>query len=155
MKLCEPILRFDGKYAFLSNFYDSPVKYKGDLYANNEAAFQAAKCINPDDKIPFFYPCPPNVAKRMGRQTKLRPDWEKVKYGIMEEIVYEKFKQNSGLRKKLLETGDAELVEGNHWHDNVWGNCTCWACVEHKGANRLGKILMKVREIFQQEEKAH
>jgi len=51
----------------------------------------------------------------------------------------QKFKQPE-LKAKLLATGDAELIEGNHWGDIVWGVC------RGKGENRLGKILMKVRE---------
>lgn len=39
---------FDGKYAFLSNFYNSPVSYAGLTYRNNEAAFQAQKTLDED-----------------------------------------------------------------------------------------------------------
>ena len=35
---------------------------------------------------------------------------------------------------------DALLEEGNTWGDRVWGVC------QGQGENRLGKILMKVRE---------
>ena len=42
-------------------------------------------------------------------------------------------------------TGDAELIEGNTWHDNYWGVCSCSKC-NGRGKNRLGKLLMKVRE---------
>jgi len=44
----------------------------------------------------------------------------------------------------LLDTGSQELVEGNVWHDNFWGNCTCSKCPE-PGENHLGKLLMKIR----------
>lgn len=43
------------------------------------------------------------------------------------------------LKAKLLETGDAELVESNWWHDYFWGVCN------GRGENHLGKILMKIR----------
>jgi predicted NAD-dependent protein-ADP-ribosyltransferase YbiA (DUF1768 family) len=46
----------------------------------------------------------------------------------------------------LLNTGDEELIEGNYWHDNYWGNCTCSKCKDIEGQNKLGKILMKVRD---------
>ena len=36
----------------------------------------------------------------------------------------EKFKREP-LRSQLINTGDEELVEGNHWCDNYWGDCTC------------------------------
>ena len=56
-----------------------------------------------------------------------------------------KFEQGVELRVLLLATGDAELVEGNSWHDNDWGDCWCDRCVEVLGANMLGVILMEVR----------
>ena len=34
---------FDGEYAFLSNFFEAPVLYRGIRYRNTEAAFQAQK----------------------------------------------------------------------------------------------------------------
>ena len=50
------------------------------------------------------------------------------------------------LREKLLATKDAELIEGNWWHDNFWGNCLCSKCKDIQGKNMLGKLLMKERE---------
>ena len=80
-------------------------------------------------------------AKKVGRHVDLRPDWEEVKVGIMEEIVRAKFTQNETMKQKLISTARARLVEGNYWHDVFWG-------VDLKtgeGENHLGKILMKVR----------
>jgi ribA/ribD-fused uncharacterized protein len=97
-------------------------------------------------KTPFrneqylFVDARPREAKIMGRNIKLRADWEQVKDTFMYLIVLAKFTQNVGLRKQLLATGDEELVEGNHWHDTYWGVC------DDVGQNKLGKILMKVRE---------
>ena len=65
----------------------------------------------------------------------------------MEEIVRDKFFRHKDLAEKLLETGDAELVEGNTWKDIYWG-------VDLKsnyGQNKLGKILMKIRSELQGE----
>ena len=83
----------------------------------------------------------PAEAKSRGRQITLRPDWEEVKLGIMEEIVRVKFTQNHALRQQLLDTGDRELREGNNWHDTFWGVDLRTG----KGENHLGKILMKIR----------
>ena len=82
----------------------------------------------------------PSSAKRKGRRVKLRNDWEEVKDQIMYEIVLNKFSQNEELRKKLIATGDEYLEEGNTWYDTYWGVCN------GKGKNKLGKILMQVRE---------
>lgn len=132
---------FDGEYRFLSNFYPAKVEWEGRIYDNNEAAFQSAKCIDEKDRDKFCK-MNPSEAKRTGRHVKLREDWEDVKVGVMLSICFAKFAQNEDLRKKLLETGDAELIEGNTWGDKVWG------MVDGEGKNHLGRILMKIRDVF-------
>ena len=130
---------FRGKYYFLSNYYEAPVLYDGILYKSNEAAFQAAKVMDKKLKL-VFAKLPPNEAKKFGRKVTLRPDWEKIKYQVMEDIVRAKFTQNQNLAELLKNTGSCELVEGNTWGDKIWG------MVNGEGQNELGKILMKIRE---------
>ena len=78
----------------------------------------------------------------MGRQVKLRKDWEDIKLQVMENALRLKF-QDSTLRKKLIATGDEELIEGNPWEDRYWGVCN------GSGKNKLGKLLMKIRKDLQ------
>ena len=130
---------FRNEYFFLSNFHPAKIKYDGIKYLNNEAAFQAQKCIIATDRIKFSC-LNPSDAKRLGRRIILRNDWESVKISIMHDIVFEKFKQNPHLTKKLLDTGDVYLEEGNNWGDRIWGT------VNGVGRNELGKILMEVRK---------
>lgn len=130
---------FRDEYEFLSNFYEAPVHYEYD-YGSNEAAFQSRKATT-FDEIYQFTKYRPSESKKFGRKVKLRADWESVKVDFMRDIVYAKFLQNPELAEKLLATGGAELIEGNHWHDTFWG-------VDSKtgaGKNWLGKILMEVR----------
>lgn len=141
----DKIDNFRDEYFFLSNFYSAPVTFDGITYQNNEAAFQAQKCINPSDKHAYAA-VSPSVAKRMGRSEKLRPDWESVKVGLMSEIVMAKFSQNPDLAKKLLETQDAYLEEGNDWGDRIWGT------VNGIGRNLLGQILMDARDKLREKE---
>ncbi|MBQ6256022.1 MAG: DUF1768 domain-containing protein [Clostridia bacterium] len=129
------------QYRFLSNFYEAHVLYGGLVYGSNEAAFQAQKCVTEEEKVQFTE-FGPGKSKGVGRRVQLRPDWEDVKTGIMEEIVRAKFTQHQELAARLLATGDKVLVEGNHWGDTCWGVDTRTG----QGENRLGKILMKVRE---------
>ena len=131
---------FHGEYLFLSNFYEAPVTWEGLTYPSNEAAFQAAKVLTREERLPFTE-LNPTKAKRRGRQVTLRPDWEQVKTGVMEEVVRAKFTQNPDLAARLLATGDAQLVEGTTWGDTCWGIDLRTG----KGENRLGIILMKVR----------
>lgn len=135
----EVIREFIDAYAFLSNFYHSPVKYRNLIYLNAEAAFQAQKESCEKDKEQYTR-MNPAQAKLVGRNCNLREDWEEIKEQTMYEIVKAKFTQNETLARLLLATGDAYLEEGNWWHDTTWGVCN------GVGQNKLGKILMRVRE---------
>lgn len=135
------INEFQGKYRFLSNFWLAPVQYDGLTYTNNEAAFQAAKTLNPAERAEFTT-LGPSEAKKKGRRVTLRSDWEDVKTGIMKQICLDKFTRNQNLREALLATGNEHLEEGNTWGDRIWGT------VNGYGENRLGKILMEVRDIL-------
>lgn len=130
---------FDGYYRFLSNFYICPVTYNGITYPNSEAAFQAQKCL---ERANEFLDITPGQAKRLGKRVPLRAGWDDIRDDIMYEVVKAKFEQNPDLLRLLIQTGTAELIEGNTWNDTYWGVC------DGIGKNRLGKTLMKVRAEF-------
>ena len=138
------INKFRGAYDFLSNFYSAPVTWEGLTYQNAEAAFQAAKVLTNEERIPFTT-MHPAKAKGIGRHVTLRPDWEEVKTRVMEEVVRAKFTQNPDLAARLLATGTAPIAEGNTWGDLCWGVDARTG----EGENRLGKILMAVRHELQ------
>ena len=131
---------FRGRNEFLSNLYTAPFEWDGRSYQNSEAAFQSAKSLDPAVRDTFS-DLSGKDAKREGKRVALRWDWEHVKDGIMEEVVRAKFTQNPELLRQLIETGDAELIEGNRWHDTYWGV----DLMSGDGENHLGIILMKVR----------
>ena len=135
------IKEFKNQYFFLSNFYEYPIYYNKLVFCNAEAAFQAQKVINEKDQYKFIN-LNASQARKLGKTVQLRKDWEEIKDNVMYEIVKRKFTTNKELQQKLLETKEKKLVEGNWWHDTYWG-------VDSKtgiGQNKLGKILMKVRE---------
>ena len=140
------ITEFDGKYAFLSNFFYAPFVYDGIIYPTNEHFFQAMKTLDQEKRKQIAEAKTPGAAKRMGRQVQLREDWEQVKYTAMRVGVERKFDAHHGLAKKLIATGDAILIEGNSWHDNTWGSCFCPKCAAIAGKNWLGEILMERRK---------
>ena len=137
----EKIDSFRGKYYCFSNFSEHEVFYDGLFYKNSEAAFQAAKFLDENIKKRFLY-LSPSEARKLGksRSLPLRRDWEEVKDNIMHEIVRAKLTQHPEILKRLLDTKDLELIEGNTWGDRYWGQ------VDGFGQNKLGKILMKIRE---------
>jgi ribA/ribD-fused uncharacterized protein len=129
---------FRGDYRFLSNFWPAPVMLDGVEYPTVEHAYQAAKVT--DTRLRrIIQACErPGAAKYAGRKVQLRPDWDRIKVGMMRDLVTQKFSREP-LRSQLLLTGSAILEEGNHWNDTFWGICN------GEGHNMLGRILMEVR----------
>ena len=152
---------FAGQHGFLSNFEPSPIQMLLDaqqaqlvgtdrlVFNTVEHYYQAMKSTHPVIWWAISQLGTPGAAKRAGNGkpfniknnqyiVQLRPDWERVKVGIMESALRAKF-QIPELRNKLLATGSSELIEGNTWNDTFWGVC------RGKGENTLGKLLMKIR----------
>lgn len=143
----DAIAEFTGEHRFLSNFYESPVRYLGIVWPTAEHAFQGAKCAHADDRVFIAATHTPGQAKRLGRVVQLVPGWNRRRLLVMEEVVREKFAPGTTLRAGLLATGNRRLVEGNTWHDQFWGDCTCGrpACAT-TGLNHLGRLLEQVRD---------
>jgi ribA/ribD-fused uncharacterized protein len=140
----EYIISFNGDYRFLSNFWGEEITYEGKLYPTSEHAYQAAKTLNDNEREMIKNAQGASAAKKMGRKVTLRANWESIKDDIMLDILRIKFSDKI-LGEKLLKTDDRILVESNYWHDNWFGVCYCDKC-KGIGWNRLGQLLMKVRE---------
>lgn len=142
------ILEFRGAWRFLSNFWLCPVPYAGLVYPSAEHAFQAAKTADPASRALVAACATPGEAKRAGRGLELRPGWEgPVRTQVMYMVTASKFFSDPVLASWLAATYPARLVEGNHWHDNFWGDCHCGElsrCLE-PGRNLLGLLLEGVR----------
>jgi ribA/ribD-fused uncharacterized protein len=132
----------------LSNFHRCLVVYEGILFKTTEHAFQAAKTFDKKARLKIAYLPSPRKAKIAGRKVILREDWEQVKDAVMYDILKLKFSQPY-FEKKLPETGKAQLVEGNTWNDTYWGVCN------GEGKNKLGVILMKIREELESKNTTH
>ena len=138
---------FDKKYAFLSNFAPCDILFEGLIYPTVEHAYQAAKTVVKEERVIVQHTTTPGKAKRIGKKVRLRSDWEEVKEEVMLDLLCRKFFQDK-FRRLLVVTGDAELIEGNYWHDNFWGICSCSRCAETLGKNKLGEILMAIRDVI-------
>jgi hypothetical protein len=144
----EKIDAFKDEYAFLSNFHPSPIVLCGLEYPTVEHAYQAAKCLYAEDAIQVHGAATPKEAKKLGRAAECIPDWPLIKWPVMYALLLLKFTQHDDLRQQLLATGRARLVEGNHWHDNFWGACTCDKCKDLEHQNQLGLLLEQVRFVL-------
>lgn len=157
----ESITSFKGPYAFLSNFYKAevhPFWWPATLpsFPSNEHMFQAWK-VNDIGAMYWIEwvelirsATTGSMAKRLGRQASLREDWEEIKIDVMRYCVQDKFRRHDDLMDALLNTGEAELIEGNTWGDKFWG--AVWDKeLGWVGHNWLGKLLMEEREFNQKE----
>lgn len=136
------ISEFQGPYRFLSNFWPAMVQLDEVNYPTVEHAYQAAKTFDPKWRLYVGNAPTPSSAKRRAKDIPfedIRKDWRRVNEGIMLDLLRQKFASNK-LRDQLLATGEEELIEGNTWGDTFWGVCN------GKGQNRLGKMLMQIRE---------
>ena len=133
-------------YGCFSNFSPHGFVLDGVYWPTSEHYFQAQKFAGTPHADQIRQVKTPKDAAKMGRDRKrpLRPDWEQVKDDIMGKAVLCKFETHADIRDILLSTGN-ELIVENSPIDYYWG---CGA--DGSGKNRLGQILMEVREILRQ-----
>ena len=129
-------------YGCFSNFSAHGFMLDDLYWATSEHYFQAQKFIGTPYLEKVRQTKTPKDAANMGRDRSLplRSDWEQVKDDVMEKAVLQKFKTHADIRDILLATGDEVLVE-NSPIDYYWG---CGK--DGSGKNKLGQILMAVRE---------
>lgn len=140
------IIKFSNDYAFLSNYYPSPIHYLGYNFPTVEHMYQAMKFQDPQIIRLFeLYPSPED-AKYAGRHIEgVRSDWDAVKISVMKSALTLKFTQNSELKTKLLATNKVPLIEENNHNDQFWGVCN------GSGCNHLGRLLMEIRDKLYEE----
>lgn len=134
-------------YGCFSNFSRHKLFLKDKSWKTSEHYFQAQKFVGTSHEEELRLADSPMEVAKMGRDRKrpLRKDWETAKDDIMREALKAKFTQNKDLKKILLETDDAELVEHTA-NDNYWGDGG-----NGSGKNMLGKLLMELREELKNE----
>lgn len=129
-------------YGEFSNFAPFPITIRGERWPTSEHYFQGQKFAGTPHETEIRRAKKPRIAAEMGRDRKrpLRRDWESVKDAVMLDALRAKFSQHDDLRALLLATGDARLVE-HTGNDSYWGDGG-----DGHGNNRLGQLLMRVRE---------
>lgn len=85
----------------------------------------------------------------------MNPPWNEVNFWVVGSAVYAKFTSDQRLKEMLLATEDRELVEASP-RDGIWGiRCGASRAVDRKnwkGQNKLGVVLMEVRDMIYAEE---
>lgn len=142
---------FREEYYFLSNMYEVQCPHAGLIFKSSEHLYQWLKI--PENatwwKDAIFNAEHGKVAKVLAANPKCpRKDlkgtehtWDTFRLEIMDTALRSKF-SNQEMREKLLATEDTLLVEYNTWHDTFWGVCG------GSGWNRLGQMLMDLRQEF-------
>lgn len=144
---------YEQEFYVLSNFSSFQVKFGYHTFMTSEhayhyAKFAAASKLLPDtikaarvaDEILFARSAHDAFIIAQTNKAYRRYDWDDVKVDIMREILRAKVSQHEYVRRKLLQTGDRELVEDS-WRDDYWG----WG-PNHDGKNMLGRLWMEIRE---------
>lgn len=137
--------RFRDEYRFLGNAFLVDITTKTGVWPSVEHLFHASKTKDKELQEKFrTYKGSLAGLKMLSRSFKARPDWDEIRVPVMNSLLAMKFVVGSPMAAKLLATGDAELIEGNWWHNEFWGVCACEVCGS-KGLNMLGKALMSRR----------
>jgi ribA/ribD-fused uncharacterized protein len=140
----ERVCFYEQDFYVLSNFSSFTVEYAGIRFATSEHAYHWMKFDGTgNDSIALSIENAPSAheAFKLAERFKSyrRPDWDAVKVDVMRGIIRAKAEQHEYVRRKLLATGDRELVE-NSWRDDYWG----WG-PNRDGKNMLGKLWMELR----------
>lgn len=165
----EPILfhgsdESKGEYRNFSNGSQHPIDMDGEKFATVEHYFQAMKAKEfKDDEVyaKILKSKTPKAAKAAGKKVKnfVQEVWDAKRDEIMEKAVRAKFVQHPELRKELMATDDKLIGEADP-RNTYWGIGTSMDLEKAKspskwrGQNKLGKILMKLRNTFNSEAKA-
>jgi ribA/ribD-fused uncharacterized protein len=109
-------------YVAMSNFASFKLYWRGISFYTSEVAYHWEKF--PHDTLvqdALLSTRSSHDAFKVAERHKelVRPDWKDVRVGIMRDILTAKADQHEYVRRKLLETGDRQLVE-NSWRDDFW-----------------------------------
>ncbi len=132
----------DDEYGFLSNYSAHGIEMDGRYWKTVEHSYQAQKFADGIIQQEILSAKSADTAKRIAHNFKehVYDNWDNIKNEVMFKAVLKKFETHEDLSRLLVATGDNELVE-NSPSDFYW---VCgW---NGTGQNKLGKILMEVRE---------
>ena len=127
-----------------SNFSYHSFWLDGQHWTTSEHYFQAMKFVNNEYINRIKNAKTPREARILGRSRKypLRLDWNDVKDDVMRKALHAKFSQNKNIKNFLISTNDKKLIENSPF-DSYWGSG-----IDFNGLNRLGVLLMELRDFF-------
>ncbi len=133
-------------YGAFSNLYRREIQFEGDTYPTAEHAYQAGKPRRPEVKA-WLMAAPTPALLAMAAHGlyywDISPGWSTLKFDRMKRVLKAKFSQHEDLKQLLLDTRTARLVESATVDSPV---NRLWGEVSGVGQNKLGELLMEVRE---------
>ena len=126
----------------LSNFYPCKINYMGDIYSSLEHLYTHRKAdyfddINVINSIPKAKTA--SQAKAMGKHLQ-SSSWDRVKLGIMEDLLLIKYEQCAAFRDSLIDSCGSKLVHTVP--------CPFWGTGRYNnGRNMFGKALSTLRDL--------
>lgn len=135
--------RSSGEFGFLSNLYKKEIEFEGRKFPHSEAAYQFGKPKDPSVAEWIVNAPKPHLCAAMAHSLlsfDIKPEWNEIKVDRMRNILRVKFSQHEDLKKLLLGTGDAILIEDSKT-DAFWG-----IGKKGNGKNMLGVLLMEIRK---------
>lgn len=143
---------YENDFYCLSNFSAFQVEWKKKKFPTSEHVYQWEKFSHRAGENPWSDHYQYRIldarsaheAFKIAETHKLlvRSDWPEIRVPTMREILRAKAEQHEYVMRKLLATGDRELIEDS-WRDDFWG----WG-PNRDGRNMLGKLWMELREEF-------
>ena len=134
---------YEQDFYVLSNFSAFTLNWRGVRFDTSEAAYHFEKFAGTSSEIQRMIMLAPSAheAFKIAEANKSfrRLDWDNEKVGIMRGILCAKAQQHEYVRRKLLATGDRQLIEDS-WRDDFWG----WG-PNRTGKNVLGCLWMEIR----------
>jgi ribA/ribD-fused uncharacterized protein len=137
-----PVFFYEHEFYVFSNFSSFMIEWKGRVWMTSEHVYHSERFEEEERKQEIFAARSAHDAFTYAQVNKSfqRKDWDDIKLGIMKSILHEKVRQHPYVKKKLLDSGNRNLVEDS-WRDDFWG----WG-PNKDGKNWLGTLWMEVRE---------
>jgi len=142
---------YEQDFYVFSNFASFKLFWAGRVFYTSEVAYHWEKFRGaPTIQDIIVAQTSSHASFKAAQELKehIRKDWydADVRVDIMRDILRAKADQHEYVKRKLLATGDRELIEDS-WRDDFWG----WG-EDGLGQNMLGKLWMEVREELRQQD---
>ena len=142
-------------YGVFSNLYRRSIHFEGEVFPTCEHAYQAGKARKPAVRK-WLMEAPSPALLAMAAHGLYYWDitlgWSATKFNRMRAVLRAKFTQHDDLRRVLLATGNARLVESATVDNEV---NRLWGEVNGAGKNMLGELLMELRSELRAESTGH